>query len=204
MIIIQKPQRREVKISIWMTVPCDTRQQHLPALAAGCGLPADHIVVVRGATGPPAYIPGAHHLEQPAELNIHLWWNMGIDYARRHGASKVLVANDDVTFGPELIPAMSEAMDMADAVLAFPARLGGDPRLEASLWMLDLSSDVRPDERFRWWYGDNDLVYQAAGRVVTVPVVFIHYHPNELTLANPKLLELAFKDEVTFREKWGN
>lgn len=191
-------------MSIWMVIPCDTRHQYLPALAANCGLAVENIIVVRGPSIPPATIPGAHHIPQSSEINIQRWWNIGIDYAQEHGATRVLVVNDDVSFGPELIPTMSEAMHKASAALAFVARQG-DARLDGSCWMLDLSSDVRPDERFKWWYGDDDLVQQAKGRVIHVPVLgFMHHHEAELTRNSTELTELTRNDEFMFREKWSN
>jgi hypothetical protein len=71
-------------------------------------------------------------------------------------------------------------------------------------WVLDLASDVRPDESYRWWYGDRDLDIQArrAGGVAHVPAMVRHVHGNELTRENPELMKLTEADEDYFFEKW--
>lgn len=183
--------------TVWMTVPVDTRQQYLPGLVANCGLPADQVVIVRGNTTTPAYVAGAHHIPQrPGVKNIQHWWNQGIQYAESSGATRVFVAPDDVSFGPDLIPALEAAMDATGAVLAYPSSCG------MACFMIEMSSDVRPDDQFNWWFGDDDLMQQAKGRTAIVSTNVTHLHPNELTEAVPGLKELALLDQVKYYEKW--
>ena len=112
-------------MTTWMTVPVDTRQQYLEGLVANCGLPADQVVIVRGSTTTPAYVAGAHHVDQAeGPKNIQRWWNQGINYAQSYGATRVFVAPDDVSFGPDLIPLLEGDMDATGAALVYPASCG--------------------------------------------------------------------------------
>lgn len=188
-------------MTVWLTVPTAGRHDYLPTIVASSGLPADRVVLVN-TSDTPAEIPGAHHLTDRGEVNIHRWWNLGIDYAQERGATRVLVVNDDVSFGPDLIPALSEALDLPWAVIASPVVPGNPRPVEGSCFLLDLSSGVRPDESFRWWYGDDDLGRQAAGRTVRVPVPFQHLHPNESTAESYELQALTVLDQRAFTAKW--
>jgi len=187
-------------MTTWMTVPVDTRQQYLEGLVANCGLPADQVVIVRGSTTTPAYVAGAHHVDQAeGPKNIQRWWNQGINYAQSYGATRVFVAPDDVSFGPDLIPLLEGDMDATGAALVYPASCG------MACYLLDLSSDIRPDERFSWWFGDDDLMQQARGRTYVVPadVAYVsHLHPNELTEQSQTLKELAVQDQIKYYDKW--
>lgn len=184
-------------MTVWMTVPVDTRQQYLVGLVERCGLPIDQVVIVRGSTSTPAYVSGAHHLDQPEGIkNIQHWWNMGIDFAEAHGATHVFVAPDDVLFGSTLVTDLEAAMTSTGAALAYPTSCG------MACFMIDLSSDVRPDDQFSWWFGDDDLMQQATGRTAVIDTPVWHLHPNQLTGESELLQSLARDDEVKYRIKW--
>lgn len=188
--------------SVWLTVP--TRGDHPDLLAdivEDCDLPRSQVVVV--ATAPDVDLPtGVRFLYDLAPLNIHRWWNLGLYVAAAGGASHVLVVNDDITLSPATIPAMLDRLDESGAAVcwAHPVAMTG------WCWLLDLASSVRPDEAYRWWYGDDDLIAQcaASGRwPVGVDAGVTHRHGNETTEASPALQELALADLQTYRRKWG-
>ena len=65
-------------------------------------------------------------------------------------------------------------------------------------------SDVRPDEDYKWWYGDRDIDFQARNSkgVVHVPAMVRHIHGNELTRDNQELMAMTKVDEELFFKKW--
>jgi hypothetical protein len=69
--------------------------------------------------------------------------------------------------------------------------------------MLDAQINLRPDERYEWWYGDEDLDIRARkyfNGVVNVDVYYEHYYPGEGTSQNPVLQALAEKDALTYQQ----
>lgn len=206
-------------MTVWLVVPtAGTRAQLLDDLVASCGLPRDRIVVI--TTDPFATWPdGVHRLHDGGGLNVHRWWNAGIDYAQQRGATVAVVANDDVGIDADAIPALVAALHDTGAAVASPSTR--DPgvalhrgplevppvmRLDGALWALDLATGLRPDPVYHWWFGDNDLSNRARldhGGVVTVgSLTYRHWHPSEATFTTPALQRLAAADEQTYRSRW--
>lgn len=198
-------------MSTFLTVP--TRGDH-PELLAGLihasSLPLENIVIVRTAD---VRVPkGVKVLDDSGPTNIHRWWNKGIEFAAEHGATNVAVLNDDLVVGRDSIGALTRMLTMTGATIATP---GPEPRLHrtrfplspvliGSLWVLNVHSGLRPDERFRWWYGDDDLDIRARrdfGGVATTPVWFAHPHASEATNSSPFLQDLVAQDARFFHKK---
>lgn len=191
------------------TVP--TRGDHpelLEALVASCGIPRERVIVVR--TAPDAGVPvGVTVIDDFGDLNIHRWWNRGIDRAVQLGATAVAVLNDDISLAEGALQELERRLDETGAVIAtagpsLRVYSGHRPRmrvLTGSIWVLRASAPVRPDEGFRWFYGDDDLDVRAraAGGVVTVPIAFEHRHAGKATDASPVLLALAEGDRRRYR-----
>lgn len=186
-----------------MTVPTAGRGT-LTAAIDSTGVPRDRVVIVK--TAPDVALPdGCHIVEDFGEINIHRWWNAGIDYAQAHGATHVLVINDDVLLDDTTVPALLDGME-GRAAIGSPGAGGihaGDSRdwrvMDGSCWLLDLSTGLRADESYRWWYGDNDLDRRARtehGGVASVRCYFTHLRPNHLTAASPELKRLADMDLI--------
>lgn len=184
-----------------MTIPTADRDT-LTAAIDSTGVPRERVVIVATADGVDA--PGCHVVEDFGEINIHRWWNTGIDYAQAHGATHVVVLNDDVIMDADTLPALLDALVGTGAAIASPGGggLDTDPRrdrratMNGACWLLDLSTGLRPDEGYRWWYGDNDLDLRARrlSGVVSVGCYFEHPHANELTESSPHLQALAAAD----------
>lgn len=205
-------------MTLALTVPtAGSRPQLLHSLIEDSGLPPEMCVVV--ATRPGLELPeGVTVVEDLGEVNIQRWWNVGIQAAVRMGADTVAVVNDDVAVGRGALTALASALHDSGAVIASPLRPGVSaglhrgrllpyfPRLWGSLWVLDASTSLRPDERYRWWYGDNDLDIRARrdyGGVVLVDVEYEHLHAGEGTGSSPQLQSLIKADEVTFERDYG-
>ena len=80
-----------------------------------------------------------------------------------------------------------------------------EPRLWGSLWVVRVESGLRPDPRYVWWYGDNDLDIRARrdhGGVVLCDVEYEHLHPSEGTSSNPALVAQTDIDAQTFEAQY--
>jgi hypothetical protein len=200
-----------------MTVPtAGDRPELLDALIQGCGLPANQIVVVPTRPGVRISSP-VHVIEDFGPPNIQRWWNLGIQESERRGATYVAVVNDDISVGPETLQQLKGALESTPAAIASPSRppfrdgvhtrplIPYEPRLWGSLWVLKLAAGLRPDERYVWWYGDNDLDLRARrshGGVVLVDVVYQHLHPGEGTGQSSTLVAQTAADAATFERQY--
>lgn len=201
---------------LFMTVP--TAGEHpdlLTDLILNCGLPLDHIVIVE--TRPGVQLPdGVVRVECFGPPRIQHWWTIGIDEAERRGATAVAVLNDDIRLSPETLHTLHSHLQASGAAIASPSRPGVrdgvhkgplvpyEPRLWGSIWVLDLSTGLRPDTRYMWWYGDNDLDMRARrnhGGVVLVEVEYQHIHPSTATFKSNELLALAEQDAQRFESE---
>lgn len=185
---------------LWVVVPTAGRASMLGAIDS-TGVPRERTVVV--ATSPFANGYGCHELHDFGDVNIHRWWNRGIDYAVERGALYVAVINDDIELAEDALTTLVDAMDGATIASPGPRRRVTDPSksvpmtLNGACWVLDASTGLRADEGYRWWYGDNDLDWRARrdhGGVVSVPVGFDHLTPNHLTAEREDLQALASLD----------
>lgn len=166
--------------------------------------------------------------EQPP--NLSRLWNRGLDrahgYAVINGATRwdTLVLNDDFIAGPGFVDRLQNALRADHAVIASPYAFGPgatervdvyqqigtlrglDTRMAGFAFMIRGESGLRLDERFRWWYGDDDLSQQACaagGRVVVHGLTWDHRRPDQQTHARPELMEQAGRDRLSFVTKWG-
>jgi len=186
--------REGIGMTLWVTIPSGTRRKYLQQIIDTCGVPLSHIVLVNTADNEPTkYV---HNLWSN-ELNIQKWWNMGIDFAAKHGADHVAVLNDDVQLIDD--PLNKIVAEMGDAAIGQPSA----GSICGYCFVLNVSSGLRPDESYQWWYGDNDLYDRAPlhGGVKIVDVKVNHLHGNELTSNNPVLLALGEADRVLYESR---
>lgn len=200
-----------------MTVPtAGNRSDLLNSLVRDSGVPPERVIVV--ATRADVRGPdGAVTVSDLGSPNIQRWWNRGIDEAVNRGATTVAVVNDDVAVDFNTLSILEKALWESGAAIASPSRppfrdglhkrplVPYEPRLWGSLWILRVDSGLRPDERYGWWFGDNDLDIRARkhhGGVVLHDVYFRHLHPSEQTDANPNLREQAERDARRFEEQY--
>ena len=90
--------------------------------------------------------------------NIHRWWNLGI---RAATTPIVVVVNDDVMWEPGDSSAMA---DLDGHTMSMPT---GDPQTPGWCYGLDRRHGIIPDERYTWFFGDDDLVVELSGRTVS-------------------------------------
>lgn len=159
--------------------------------------------------------------------NIQKLWNTGIEYCEMATAGivpewNVLVLNDDVVCPPNLASRLSNMMRGMGADLAYPDQFGVAPpegilhgtpgpvdmrtRITGYAYMLRGEARMRLDERFGWWYGDDDLDWRCriAGGSLLVPGCAVeHRFPNAQTNDNPALVAQTALDRQAFINKWG-
>ena len=185
-------------LDIWLTIPSGDRRQYLPDIIKESQIPLNKIVIVHTVESEP--IEGVNNIWDLKPVNIHRWWNHGIDMARESNADYIAVLNDDLILKNNPINKIADRMSNTKSVLGYPI-----PNIGIGYcWVLDIKSNIRADENYRWWYGDDDIRLQAEqiGNVTYVLADVKHVHPNELTAKNPHLMELTRADEEYFKTKW--
>ena len=185
-------------LDIWLTIPSGDRRQYLPEIIKESQIPLNKIVIVHTVESEP--IEGVNNIWDLEPVNIHRWWNHGIDMARTSGADYIAVLNDDLILKNNPINKIANRMHNTKSVIGYPV-----PNIGIGYcWVLDIKSNIRADENFRWWYGDEDIRMQATilGEVIYVPVEVNHLHPNQLTSDSKDLMELTKADEILFKTKW--
>lgn len=204
---------------MYLTIPtAGSHPELLDGLVTNSGLPRDRVVLVR--TRPDADLPaGCSVVDDFGEINIQRWWNKGISEAVSRGATVVAVANDDVSIGPTTMSTMLDALAGSGAVISTPSRPGlrvglhqgitipYEPVMWGCLWALDTRCELRPNERYSWWFGDVDLDIRARrdfSGVVSCEVEFQHHFAGEATNMSPELLGASEQDSVTFMAVHGD
>jgi hypothetical protein len=187
-------------LDIWLTIPTGTRRQYLADIIKESQISPEKIVIVHTVESEP--IEGVNNIWDLDPVNIHRWWNRGIDVARTFGADYIAVLNDDVVLKNNPINKIAYGMNKLKATLGYPLPYAG--HIPGYCWVLDIKSNIRADENFRWWYGDDDIRLKAKelGEVVYIPAEVEHLHPNHLTSTNEELMELTKADQTYFEEKW--
>lgn len=183
---------------IWVTVPVGEREQYLPNLLMGLVDYHDGIVFVNNHRGYTKF-PGVHHVEDFGPTNIYRWWNVGINYAQRHGAEYVAVLNDDLEFDIDFIRQFHTYLVGNNLVVADMHNSGNGG---GAAWIMDLQYGLRLDERFQWWYGDTELFKRAINMGKFGKFVydgFRHLDPNGNLTEKPELMDLVRQDEELYR-----
>lgn len=186
---------------LWMVIPTATRREYIPEIIEQSGIDKNKIVIVHTKNDNEPYYE-VNNIYDTGEINIQRWWNKGIDFVTSKGGRYVAVLNDDVRLAGDPLNTIATVMKETGAGLGYPYPFQG--WVCGYCFIIDLATDIRPDERYRWWYGDRDLDFQARkqGGVVHVPAMVRHIEGNILTTQNKELQELAKTDEDLFFEKW--
>lgn len=161
--------------------------------------------------------------EQPPHL--YRMWNEGLAeieslaVARRYDAWDVAIFNDDAIVPAGWFDIVVNGLRRHDTVIAStgwcgpvaqeivlrgPGEGGFTARMCSWAFVMRGESGLRADERFRWWYGDNDFDWQArvAGGVVLLPGPLVgNEHANTTTIG--ALAEQSGHDAEAFKQKWG-
>ena len=180
------------------------RENYINAIIANAGLPASHIIITTNSS---AYRDQYKRTEATliadlGTINIHRWWNTGLNALQANGCTYGAVLNDDISITADSVQLMRDALERSGATLAHPGQPG---EMVGSSWALNLTHGVRCDERYRWWFGDNqlwlDAVSQGHGIIDVQNTGIEHHHANEYTTLSPALQALALADERTWVQR---
>ena len=187
-------------LNVWLTIPTGERRQYLADIIKESQVPLEKIVIVHTVESEP--IEGVNNIWDLEPVNIHRWWNHGIDMARESNADYIAVLNDDVKLRNNPINKIAQSMKELNAIIGYPLPYTG--HISGYCWVLDIKSKIRADDNLRWWYVDDDIRIRAAlqGEIAYVPAEVEHLHPNHLTSTNEDLLNLTVEDEEYFKKKW--
>jgi hypothetical protein len=181
----------------WVVVPVGSRHNYLEQLVSILDQYKERIVFVNNHE-PYPFFDGVHHIEDFEEINIHRWWNRGIEFAKANGAKYVAVINDDVLFDASLISDMVTAMDKGNyEVSSAMGNLG-------IFWIIDTDSQIRADEDLKWWCGDGDIFRQAKikNKLLNFNTNKLHHlEHNVQTSENEYLRKLGQEDLTKYRAK---
>ena len=134
--------------------------------------------------------------------NIYSWWNRGIEFVLSQDGRYVAILNDDIEFSQDQLGKMLNELRLSNAILCHSRNSNGGRWGHA--FILDLKYGVKPDDKFTWWYGDDDLKIRAKkrGKVIESSVEIKHLTPN-LRTSNSELLQLLAKqDEKLFYQRY--
>lgn len=182
---------------VWIVVPVGEREKYLSNLLSTLSEYKDRIIFINNSQGYSTF-DGVHHIEDFGPINIHRWWNLGIQYAKEMGAKYVAVINDDIIFNPSIILEMVEKM--SDGVYEISSAMGN----LGAFWIIDTNSEIRADENMRWWCGDGDIFRQAkiSGKLLNYETEeLIHLEHNKQTSQDPFLILLGQQDLKYYRSK---
>lgn len=99
-------------------------------------------------------VAGTVQLEDFGPISIYRVWNTGAEYAFANGADSVFLFNAVLDVEPM---ALQDAYDMMKADGTEVVNVS-----DGAVVLLSASSQIRADEQFRIWFGDNDLYDRAA------------------------------------------
>ena len=202
---------------LFATIPtAGSHPELLEDIITSSNLPPERIVIIR--TKPNVDLPsGCIVVDDFDPPNIQRWWKRGIDESVARGATAVAVLNDDLRIEPDTLKRLHDELLATGATVATPSRTGLQRRLHkrrlipyepviwGCLWMVDATTDLRPDSRYVWWYGDNDLDIRArrdyAG-IVSCEVDYEHYFPGVGTAQSSELVRQSDVDAETFHRDY--
>lgn len=191
-------------------------------------LPRNRVFVVANGENPPTSkdIPKATVLQYPTdEFNMANWWNMGLDHVHRKAKGKpyeVFVFESSTFATQDVVVKLAQTLREYDLAAVSPDRWGYLPagyvhvekklepltdmsyRMTGYAFVLKGELGLRADPKFRNWYPDDDLEWQArqAGGVGMVGQVRVG-HPHIGSDLTPMLQQFADEDREKFKEKWG-
>lgn len=157
------------------------------------------VVLVQTEAGHPN-VPGTVTIRSYAR-NIHTWWNMGLN--RCDGPT--LVLNDDLIADRPSLQAMFDALETSDVVHLTGREAGTTPFTGYCFGLHP--NQIRPDESYTWWFGDDDLWQRAKAKGLTVTPLNlpgIVHAPRTHMFEDPHLQEAAQWDRDLYLRRWSS
>lgn len=211
-------------MNLWAVIPSCCRPAELAQLTSDLVRDSVHVVVVDTGYNPPGDTSDEHVtiLRDPEpERNVSRWWNIGLHYIAEQSPAgeeyAVGMFNDDVVIPERFVSRLAAALIEHDVDIAYADQSGSGTqrydwhrapgiyrRMSGYAYVLRGSAGIFGDETIKWWYGDDDVEWQARkgrGTVCVGGVTVQHLYPSSTTVG--ELAEQAERDRVTFWNKWG-
>ena len=186
--------------NVWIVVPIGKREKYILPLLDNLNNYLEKIIFINNDVNYTKFY-GVNHIEDFEEINIHRWWNKGIDYAKSRGAEYIAIINDDISFPQDMIDNMINKMKERDAWVCGLAYHAG------VFFIIKANSNVRADETFRWWCGDGDIFRQAMLQDKLIWYKennFKHFEHNIQTESSEYLKKLGEEDFRVYYKKLKN
>lgn len=154
---------------------------------------SNKIIFVNKVDGYTEY-SGVVHLEDFADINIYRYWNTAFEHAKSNGADAVFLLNGAIdldTFAlkdayDDFVEQGKEVVNVADGAIV----------------LLDANTDLRADEQFQIWFGDNDLYRRAESVLgysrqdfINMSYLINHNHDENFN-------SIVTSDETKYSSKW--
>lgn len=205
---------------LWAVIPSCCRLTELAGLVSSLTADGVRVVVVDTGYSPPLRIPLVTVIQDPdPERNVSRWWNKGLHYIAGEMAGAeyaVGMFNDDVRIPDRFVSRLAALLIEQDVDIAYPDQGGGGTRrydwahppglshrMSGYAFVLRGSARIFGDETIKWWYGDDDVEWQARrgrGTLCVGGVTVEHLYPSSTTVG--ELAVQAERDRVTFEKKW--
>ena len=203
---------------LFLTIPtANAHPELLENIIAESAIPRERIVLI--ATRPNLDLPnGCTVIEDLGQPNIQRWWNRGIEESIKRGATAVAVLNDDLVINGDTLHTLHSELIRTKATIASPTRADWGPDLYKDsnifpytpviwgcLWLIDATSQLRPDPKYVWWYGDSDLDIRARrdhSGIATADVYYEHFFAGEGTKKSEALSAQTNLDAKTFESNY--
>lgn len=158
---------------------------------------------------------------RPDPFSLYRIWNFGIRLARNRAPEgrpyNIAVINDDAIVPPGWVETVSGIMRTVGAaagcsgleLVAPIIHSKAEPvslftRMTGWAFILQGESGLEANERYTWWFGDDDLDWRArqAGGMVRIPGLRVEnrFENGQMT---PELQAAAHLDGLTFKQIWG-
>jgi glycosyltransferase involved in cell wall biosynthesis len=209
-------------VNLWAVIPSKSRPGELTALVEQ--LLDDNVKVVVIDNGVRfSYDDSRVHIIRDFEdpPNLSRLWNVGLKYVADINTDDqyyVAVLNDDLILPERFVEKCALKIYDTGAAVAYPDQhaRGTDLflkdvrpyplvyRMTGYAFVLRGSAGIFADETIKWWYGDNDIEWQArtlGGTLMVGGLKVQHLFPDHTTVGD--LMVQAGKDRETFIAKWG-
>ena len=110
------------------------------------------IIFVNKVAGYTEY-DGVVHLEDFDDINIYRYWNTGLEHAFANEADSVILTNGVFEFDPFVIKEAYDEFSKGELEVINIS--------DGAMLLVSAASDLRADEQFQIWFGDNDFYRRA-------------------------------------------
>lgn len=192
------------------------------------GVPSNNILVIDNSDVPDRISWGLDmpvvYIDRDPAPHIYKMWNEGIhrslNWARGFDFA-VAILNDDVVLPNDFVGKTLSIMERHNPTIVFPNQFNHtsdifntqpgptslDMRVTGYCFVMNGAHGLRLDERFKWWYGDDDLCWRARsegrGTYLIQDLTVQHLYPSESTNSSPERSAQAGRDRELFIAKYG-